>query len=46
MSVRRSEFKESVLFLKQMLGKVPKQDARQASNALTAEIGQMPGGLK
>jgi len=46
MSVRRSGFKESILFLKQMLGKVPNQDASQALNAFTAEIGQMPGGLK
>ena len=47
MSVRRIGFKESVLFLKQMLGKVPKQNTRQALNALAAGIGQpMPKGLK
>ncbi len=47
MSVRRLGFKESVLFLKQMMGKVSKQNTRQALNLLTAGIGQpMPGGLK
>lgn len=47
MSVRRSGFKESVLFLKPMLGKIPKQKTRQALNALTAGIGQpMPQGLR
>ena len=47
MSVRGSGFKESVLFLKQMLGKAPKQNTRQALNALAAGIGQsIPGGLK
>jgi len=47
MSVRRNGFKESVLFLKQMLGRIPKQDARQALNALTVGIGQpIQRGLK
>ncbi len=36
MSVRRIGFKESVLFLKQMFGKIPKQNANQALNQLQA----------
>ena len=47
MIVRKNEFKESVLFLKQMFGKIPKQNASQALNKLAAGIGQpMPKGLK
>jgi len=40
MIIRKSGFKESVLFLKQMLEKIPKQNTREALNALIAGIGQ------
>ena len=48
MIVQRSEFVESVLFLKHLLKKVPNQnhDARQPLNDLVAGIGKpMPGGV-
>ncbi|ACN15709.1 DnaG6 [Desulforapulum autotrophicum HRM2] len=48
MTVQRIGFKESVLFLKRLMGKVPDQnkDARQGLQNLVGGIGQtMPGGL-
>lgn len=42
MSVQKVGFRESVLFLKGLLGKIPNQnkDARPALNQLAAGIGQ------
>ncbi len=48
MRVRGSEFRESVLFLKHLLGRIPNknQEARQALDKLVTGIGQpMPYGL-
>ena len=49
MTVRRIGFKESILFLKHLMGKVPNQnkDARRALQNLVGGIGQtMSGGLQ
>jgi DNA primase len=49
MHVRGSEFRESVLFLQHLLGKIPNknEDIRHALNKLVSGIGQpMLGGLK
>ena len=48
MRVRGSEFRESVLFLQHLLGKIPNksEDARQALKKLVSDIGRpMPEGL-